>query len=672
MSLLEAGLFLFLITVVPGAVLYLLHRSGRVTIFKAIGQMTFFQTAQDRVRQFLLDRIFIEILLLTLWGIWVARVFIDFDPTVWPAGGEWGMSLQPYHFWENLRECGACALWNGGINGGRPALADFFGSLLHPLASIPIFLLGVSNGMKIAMVLACIAIALGQWWIAKEMNLGWQARMYTGALAAISGPIIQPLEAGEPELILSAAGGTITLAAALRLLRKKDRRSSLILALAGAQFILTGHGYHQFAFLWWALPFALFLLIDYRAWKVDPIWKEFARAVGFSAAISGLLLIPFIHFLPNFSKHVDPLFGTGQTFEYLPLNLVIRDWEFLHTAILGKLPFTTPLYVGWIPIILAALCLRFARREDQRLLLALGTGSLLILFVASGEPMRWLVEYIPFIGGLRFIVLAGGMAIPGILALAAYGLDGLTRLDWLTVTLHSRSDARAWSISFAWILIFPLMWSLSTSYEVSRSYFRTNQIVNQYKIWRAIKNTNAQWISPPFGNHYWIEPAMASGLKLTEVVFPFNWKDRSMPQRKQALTDTAAPDDAQVIDQFNEYFLHEYPRGDYAYVKNLQDEYAPCSATAQSGFIDVVCNAPFDGTLIVEENNASGWTAWVDDRAVGLDDLHQRLALDLPKGKHTIRLRFYPLDAWIGLIVSALGIGLWIGQWRKSGERNSI
>ena len=63
-------------------------------------------------------------ILIALWAAWVGREYLNFDPTIWPAGRELGLVIRTHYIWTLLPRCGDCILWNGFFNGGGPAFAE--------------------------------------------------------------------------------------------------------------------------------------------------------------------------------------------------------------------------------------------------------------------------------------------------------------------------------------------------------------------------------------------------------------------------------------------------------------------------------------------------------------------------------------------------------------------
>ena len=601
-----------------------------------------------------------ELGLIGLWVMWVGRAFLDFNPMTWPTGNEWGIHLQPYHFWTQLQSCGLCALWNGGINGGAPALADVFGSTLHPLVMIPVLLWGVAVGAKVSVVAALWLAGAAQWGIARTLRLGWLARIWSALIAIMGGQLLAPMDVGEIAMVISVAAGSLTVAAALDLGVTGRRQATLRLALAGAMMIVAGHGYIQLGLLCWGPAFVFFVLD--KQLKPRPVGKEFALAVGLSLLLAGVFVVPALHFLPNFTKPIDPEFVAAQTIEYSPLNLLIRDWQFMHTNILGKLPYPAPLFIGWLPVALAVICLRVARGRDHAALLCLGCGAALMFFVASAVPLRWFVTLIPGLAGFRHAILIAALAIPGVLGLSAYGLHYLWNMNWPRLTLQltlNQTPIRVMPVlNLAWLLFIPLVGSLRVSYDYSQGFLATKNVETVYDIVDRLQSPGLQWVSLPFGEHWWVEPAMGRQLKLTDVVFPAGWSGRSSPERRLAVVHSDIPEGAQLIGTIGDLSVYQYSQVAYAYV-DLGDGRVPCQATGSGGDLSVACSTDQVGRLVVQENSWTGWVASLDQSAVPL--LPDRwLSVEAPAGTHEYRFRYLPWDVAVGFAATLAGILLMV------------
>ncbi len=607
-----------------------------------------------------------ELGLIAAWAMWVGRAYLDFDPFMWPVSSEIGIQLNTHYFWVQAQRCGLCALWDGTINGGMPAMADPFGSKLHPLVMMTTLLWGVMGGAKVALVLSFLMAGYAQWWLARLLGLGRAARLWSAMLIVVGGHLTARMATGQFATIVSTAACSLALAAAIDLALTGKRRSTLILALTGTLAIISGHGYLQLSLLSWAPAFLFFLLDDDL--RLRPLWKEYALAVGLSVLMAGLFIIPAAHFLPNFAKDTDPLFSRAQPLEYAPLNLVIRDLEFMKTNILGKViaPELFTLYIGWIPVLLAALSLRFARRENARIVLCLITGMTMSFLMGSAIPLKWLAKLSPFFDGFRHPSLMGILAVPPIVALAAYALDQLLKLNWPQLTLSF--SARALTISSAWVLVIPLYSSLSAPYELSQVFIRTLYAGDLYQYYQEVVDDlnldSALWVAPPFGENFLAEPALNAGLKLTNVAFPSRWNGRDYPEPQVVIARSGEYPGSELVTYLNDVPVYRYPDRAYAYV-DLGGQTVPCRATGSGGDLTVTCSTERAGQLIVQENSWVGWYVSRDGEPAALKQ-DRWLAVTAPAGQHTYEFRYRPWDVAVGLAVTLIGCILTLWLWRRA------
>jgi hypothetical protein len=611
-----------------------------------------------------------ELLLIGLWAAYVGRGLLDFNPSTWILGREFGYQIEGHHFWTQLRECGTCALWNGGINGGYPALADLFSSKFHPFVFIPTLLWGTIVGAKVAIVLSFWLAGAAQWWLARTMQLGRVARLWTGFLAVVGGHLATRLELGSPGLVLSTAASSLALAAAVELAVSGQRKSALRLGIAAALAIISGVGYLQLGLLV-MMPAFLFLILD-DGMKLRPVWKEFVLAAAISVLLTALVLLPTLHFYPNYEKFSDAAFDASQPMEFIPLNLVIRDHQFMRSGLLGMFPFEYlyHLYIGWVPVLLALLCLRLAPRRDSRILLVLASGIVLVFFFASGIPMRFLVRLLPSLAGFRHTPLIAGMAIPGMIGLAGYGLDRLLKLNWPRITLLLEKAEPSIVLSLAWVLAVPLIWSVRSAYELSQDFTKTVSVEGLYESVEALRTPDLAWVSPPYGEHYWVEPSVGAGLKLTNVVAVWRWRGHDLPAASLIAQRDAAPEAGEQAGLLQGTIpIMRNPGPPYAYV-SASDGITACRASGRGGDLTVRCSTESSGRLVVQENSWSGWRVFVDGSPARVIP-GPWLSAEAPAGEHEFRFVYRPWDVLAGLGLSALGFLLCSWLWWTSKPRKT-
>lgn len=609
----------------------------------------------------------IEIGLIGVWAFYIGRTLLDPAPWVWPAGREFGIQVQPHHFWTQLLRCVECAWWDGSLNGGAPALADTFGATLHPVVGITTLLFGVVNGAKLTFIGALWMAGIAQWWIARLMNTGRLARIWSGLLVVAAGHLCGRMELGAIGLVVSIATASLCLAAALDVGLGGGRRAAVRLGFIGAMLIVSGHGYLQLGFLSLAPTFALFM-VDGNL-RLKRVWRDYVLAVAISILLAGILLVPTIHTWSSLEKWRDASFSSAQPLEYLPLNLVIRDWEYLQGTSLGKLPLPHlyTLYVGWMPIGLGAIGLFSSSGTKSRcrwFLAATIAGSFLM---ASAIALRPLARWIPFLAGFRHTTSMASLAIPGLMGLAALGLDRLLAWGWPRIGLDLGGGRPFYSLSLRWLLLVPLVGSLSVVEENSQVTLGTVEVAESPSDLAPLRTDSLQWVAPPLGEHFWVELGMETNLKLTDAVKTWWWKDRELPSPRLVMPRDAKPTGLEPVGLVGDLVVYEDPQQEYAYIQTAKDR-IPCRASGLGGDVTVRCRAGGAGQLVIHENNWSGWKAWRDELRIPLQP-GDWLAVAAMAGDHIYQFRYRPWDVWLGLAMSAVGWALVVWIWLYNGQR---
>jgi len=613
----------------------------------------------------------LEIAVIGVWALWIGRNLLNFDPHVWPAGREFGFQVYGLHLWEQLRACGLCALWNGMLNGGAPFLSDPFTGALHPVPAAATLIAGVIGGAKITLVASFFLAGIGQWWIGRVIGLGRFSRVWTALVATGGAHLVSHVDVGSVSLPLSLAAVTLALASALDLGLNRTRKAALRFGVLLGLAFLAGHGYYQVALVFWA-PWIALLILSPRN-RLDLVWREYLLALGLALLLAGIFLVPFLHFWPEAVKFTDPAFKTSQPFEYIPLNLVIHDWEFLISPVLGKapLPSLNALYIGWPAVVLAILALALGRMKDRRLLLSLSLGALSMMWLASGVPLRWLAGVVPMVAGFRHAAIMAGLAIPAVLAMAGYGLDRLAELRWPRLALGVRMGeaGSTRSVSAAWLLLVPFGAALHAADRLDQSFLASLDRSRVYESIGVMKTPDLQWVAMPGGEHFWVEPALDSGLKLTAVSTLWWWKDRELPAPRAEARRAALDGGTPICCQLDDLPVYRYPANEYATVENRTGT-VPCSAQGSGGDLRVTCQTS-GGRLVVQENAWTGWSAEVNGEEVALEE-GQWLSVRVPSGPVEVRFRYFPPDVLIGALLTLTGIVLVVALWIRAGRSPAI
>lgn len=609
-----------------------------------------------------------ELLLLALWTYLVGKRFLDFDALMWPYGGDYPLNIQNFFALPQVLKCGACVFWNGYFNGGAPTFADLFGGLLHPIIVIPSLVWGVFPGTKMAIVLSLGLAGFAQWWLARVMGLGPIARVWAGAMAVVGGHLAARFEMGHIVMVLSIASTSLIFAPAIDLVVNGNRRAIGALGLAGALALLSGQGYMQITTLMAIGPAFLVLLITPEL-RLSPRWKDVLWAVLLAVLISAIYWVPLAHFWSNISKSANPSFFGAQPGAYSFINLIVDDLKFYNSEALGKKPMPAfyANFIGWVPLVLVLAAVRFAPREKSRVMAFFLIAIGLVFWIGTAQPLSWLVEYIPFLAGARHPSLLTPLAVPLVLALAAWGVDRLFHLHWPRLTLNLGADT-ARSISLAWLVLTPfLAWGIKPAYDFSQTWSIIKLPPDLPQAAEALRSDHARWIHAFMMDFRLIPLAASQNLKIN--VHPdhraWNWNKRTWPPPTLEMSvDAAVAGAANYVGQAGSFHLLQQADNYYAVVDTGVVK-IPCLATAFGGDIDVTCETPASGTLTVYENNWTGWGATIDGTPSTLRE-GDWLSVDLPAGQHTVQFRYRPWDVYVGITLTVIGciLALAVSLWK--------
>ncbi|WP_162787734.1 hypothetical protein [Anaerolinea thermolimosa] len=610
----------------------------------------------------------LEMGIIVVWAFAAGRALLDFRPNFWPPGAEFPLSIRENFFWPNFLRCGVCALWNGNMNGGYPALIDLQGAPLHPLMAIPTLLFGVINGAKITIILGLALAGFAQWWIAYLLGLGRVARVWSALIAVVAGSVTGKMEDGMVTLVLSTACASLVIPAGMNLARKNNLRSILILSVTLTSMVMSGQGYLQIGTFLSTLPALLILYIT------TPTRKEAFRGILlagiFTVLMAGVFLVPLLHHLGSVIKDTDGNFTSVQPLEYLPLNLVIRDTDYYYQNSLQKLPFPYLYvnYIGWVPIFLSILAFRLIPKEQLRTLFFFLVGILLVYLNSAMILPKWFFGMIAenFLIGIRHPPLFAGLAVPYILGLSAWGLD-LALHKGPFIYLHGENLVTP-KVRLSWVILaIPLVWAAFSAFKFGSSWLQPVQQPQEVgPVLNAIKISSSEWVQLPGSELYWSVFATQRNIKLADSFHPWHLRDRQMIppagiKAERISSEITQPATGLVIFGI---LIQEDPQIHYAAITSQDENTIPCKASSIGGWIRVFCQSNQSGTLTVFEHSWPEWKAWIDNKPAQLIE-GEWLQLEVPSGRHQITFRYLPWDVPSGLALTLIGFGLAAYLWKK-------
>ncbi|HEY8476547.1 MAG TPA: hypothetical protein VIN09_06755 [Chloroflexota bacterium] len=281
------------------------------------------------------------------------------------------------------------------------------------------------------------------------------------------------------------------------------------------------------------------------------------------------------------------------------------------------------------------------------------------LKLLEGVPIPWLAQQV---AGIRHPSQVAGLAVPPILALAALGLDRLLRARWPQLQL-SMADTPGASptlpLDLRWLLAIPLALAVLDAKAFGSQWIAVTRLDPEvHQVLAALRTADLQWVNPPFGEHYWIEPAVGAGMKLHFGIQAWHWKDRPPPEPVLEASRAGPPPGMHPYLVVAGVPIYRAPPGrEYAAVTHPDGERTVCTARGLGGDIDVTCEISKAGRLVVQENSWSGWHASIDGAPAPL--LPGRwLSVDLPPGRHQVALRYRPWDVPLGMALFVVGVGV--------------
>ena len=618
----------------------------------------------------------LELGLIIAWAMHVGRLYLNFNLTIWPVGGEFIMGMQSNFIWPLLPKCGACILWNGFVNGGTPAFVDLHSGLLHPLVILTTLIWGPINGAKVTAIASLAMGGFALWWLAKVLGLGRVARLWSALLAVASGYLAVRMENGLVALVLSTAACSLVIPPAIDLALNGKRRSAILLAITLALALVSGQGYAQVGLVLALLPALLILLVNERL-QLRPVWKEFALAILLALTLAGIFWVPFLHFYPNWVKDSDISFSAAQPMEYEVLNLVIRDAGFYRSESLHKVaaPSLYSNYIGWVPVLLAIAAIMLVPRGKSRLLAFFLVAFGLVYLASGAKSLKLLAWFVPDLAyGVRHSPLIASLSGPLVIGLAAWGLDLLLKVKTprLSLILAEPSETKRFPSAslISILLVIPLFWSIKLAYDYGRNWLIADKMPLGMEtafpiIQKVIKPGTTQILQMPAGEYHWYPAAVDLNLKMTTFFRPWRWKDREFPPGMiEGIRDSKDNWATSFLGEGEGISLFIHPENQYAYV-DVGDRHIPCDAIARGGNIDIDCQNDVPGELVVMENQWTGWSARRDGNPVQLGK-GQWLNTSALAGTHHYEFRYRPWDVSVGLILTIIGILLTIWLWWRA------
>ena len=624
---------------------------------------------------------------------------------------------------EALLERGELAMWNPYLLHGEPLMGNPFNYLWNPLASVPVLALGPTLGTRWALALHLFAAGVGAWLWGKSARLGWLARLFCGAIYAVSGGMIGKFAIGHFQLGLSLAwipwalaGFQFSTRADIRANPRAFRRAIILMAAGAALTFLSGN-------IFYALPLAVSLGIAGLAYLFarDPerggrlrldrhtlisLLAGAALAVGLSA----VLLFPVWARRDLIGAHSDDLSEEGsQTMAQGFANYLISDAAVYKSRLMGLTPWMgdSYSYMGLIPVALMALAPAAAlARRERRASAILMFGLLILMLAWAGKShteiglvyplLPWLRQW-RFLGrflamGNVYIAFLSGLGVqflldrfdafnppliespPGLgraarnllitLGLAVALGAGVAEAGLSNATLLD-SELGAPSVTLDRVMGLLAVARPQPAYVwIDHTYDRYTYSTYLNHIYQV--NLGEGWAPMPLPSDIsanLVGPDVAYQIMRVGVDPPF-------PSVAQLDSPSEDIDIYDVADSIPFAFVVARRNLAAARVgadKLLAVQPVDVSANEMRFLIDMSGNEP--GLLVVNVVAYPGWRVEIDEQPAPLTVVNTSLAVRLKRGQHTYVFRYVDVEFIVGLVVTALTFLACVAAWRWPNPR---
>jgi hypothetical protein len=605
-----------------------------------------------------------------------------------------------------LRRYGEIPLWNPYMLSGFPHVGDSINHFWNPVATVPVLLWGGINGMKVSVFLSLLVAAYGQWFLAHTFGVRGIFRLWAGLLFALSGGLLLLWRLGWYELLVGAAWFPWCFALLWRALRRQDRASVVLTALAIAMVLTTGGGYYP---LYLGISMTI-LTLAALAWAGQPHRRQMlSRAVTIALlgiALAAVYLVPFAHGLRYTARDagIDVTQSTSQPIPYVLFNYVIADEEWFTQPVLNGASGYRWFYIGALPLLALAftpwLFGRFPWRRRALLTMLLLLLVLLLWQANRYLPVRYLYDLVPFLLTFRFPNRLLIIATIPLIIVAAMNLQGLlvwARARWRRADLTISSDGEATRTGLPLVLVVELLVAFLL-FQTTANVYRVNHhfAMHPYPRLIAARNTltwlrqydpSLYYVDIGAPGPYWNWLAYAVEYELPVLNFRYNRRVLSMDeqlapespfkaQSKYALfpSDLPPPEGGALVATIDGMNIWRRP---YAlpYAFGLADSRGPVNwqtvreqAVRLDGPNRVVVTGAAGAAgeqLVVLVSDYPGWRLTVDGQPAALRPLNGYLGAALLPGQHTYVFEFRPSVFYVSLgisLISLLVCGWLVGE----------
>ena len=636
--------------------------------------------------------------------------FLDFDGR-WSLPGNEAEVFQSLDWTlvHSLKQYGQFPLWNPYLRTGFPYVADPFLHVYQPLATVPVLLLGVWDGFKVALFLSFLAAALGMWWMGVVLRVGWLSRLWMAFMYAFTGQAAARFFQGQYDFVLGYAWIPWALGSAILALRTRRIRPALGTAVSLSMLFFSGNVYYAFY-----MTFAMLLLVATTLVGWDSVVRQprlrtdrvptIVLIGALSLGLTAIQSLPLLDFKDHYTKTGDPELAGSHS-----LPQILRDFTSKETVRRDLMPDSPReehyAYSGTWPLLLLVF-LPFAFRSGrQRDLVFLVLLLLFSLAWVSVRHMPWadLYSRFTFLTQFRFQTRMNIYAAVALVGLAGCGLDALWRAVSQAILIRRSSMNEAVRKTGLWLvtvlLIAFAVWSVGDVFGTNRVHVRSREYYDPpYEVmgWLRQHDDSTFYVGSSLG---WHGAIISNGMRYLDAWYGFDLvpPERGMinqrPVRPRpryvAVGNEERPTipDAELVRRFAQHSLYRVPSS-LPYVFAVSDRVLSDPAGGREleasevralpprlvspNRIEIVTEGARGEILTVLTNAFGGWKLKVDGRSAELLNVGGYLAARLEPGSHTYVFDYVSAPLRTGLVISLVSLVALLGLVAAAARAPSV
>ncbi|MCI0520121.1 MAG: glycosyltransferase family 39 protein [Chloroflexi bacterium] len=640
----------------------------------------------------------LEITFIILAVFLYCSAFLDLrQPTRLPGNEAETFQTLDWTLYNSLTTYHRFPLWNPYLQTGLPFVADPMLHAYNPLASLPVLLLGVRDGFKVAIFLSFLCAALGMAYLGKTMGISRPARLWIALTFAFAGQPAARFFQGQYLFVLGFAWIPWAAAALIQAARSEKRRYWALAVFALALLFFSGNVYYSFYMLVAVLLLALTMLL--RVSRVKPYLAfdglAFRRYLVIGVLTLGVIAVqwlPLAEFWPRLNKSLEVVGGHTPYQVYLDFTSKDSFRPDAYAALPAREEFYA--YIGIAPFLALVLLPLALWKRERAPILFLGMLLLFVFLWINVERMPWHEAFLDakilyqFRHLLRVLVF-GGFAV---ILLAGLGLDSAWKFlqDRAAAVATSRWEAfRRLLASLALVgLAFFSLASVYDLYQTNRQHLKTQQVnPTIYTVLRWLRQYDLSEYYVRFNPNNTAQEAMiAANLRFIQTWYHFGDISSSQnllntrpltaaPNYIVQSSDDAAPQapGAALIFEAEGYSVYRLPSSlSYAFAVNAEklgdmQESQPVqpgetrplvSYAAGPNSIEIIADSPGDEALVALTSHYTGWRVTIDDGPATLDNVSGYLAVRMNPGIHKYRFTYSNRAFYLGLTLSLIASAL--------------